>query len=92
MALAELTLAHRRLSTKLDLTEQALKSTQLEMASCTQENTRLGKEREGDRAIINELRRGEEERMEELEWERGERKKAEELKRLWYVPMLFFAI
>lgn len=46
----------------------------------------MGKEREGDRAIINELRRGEEERMEELEWERGERKKAEELKRLWYVP------
>lgn len=86
MALAELTLAHRRLSTKLDLTEQALKSTQLELASCTQENTRLGKEREGDRAIINELRRGEEERMEELEWERGERRKAEELKRLWYVP------
>lgn len=85
-ALAELTLAHRRLSTKLDLTEQALKSAQLELASCTQENTRLGKEREGDRAIINELRRGEEERMEELEWERGERRKAEELKRLWCVP------
>lgn len=82
-ALAELTLAHRRLSTKLDLTEQALSSAQLELASCKQEIGRLNKEREGDRAIINELRRGDEERAEELEWERGERKKAEELKRLW---------
>jgi hypothetical protein len=82
-ALAELTLAHRRLSTKLDLTEQALQSSQLELASCKQEIARLGREREGDRAIINELRRGDEEREEEIAWERGERRKAEELKRLW---------
>lgn len=82
-ALAELTLAHRRLSTKLDLTEQALSSCQLELASCKQEIGRLNKEREGDRATINELRRGDEEKVEELEWERGERRKAEELKRLW---------
>jgi len=57
----------------------------LELASCKQEISRLGKEREGDRAIINELRRGEEEREEEIAWERGERRKAEELNRLWYV-------
>jgi chromosome segregation ATPase len=82
-ALAELTLAHRRLSTKLDLTEQALSSAQLELASCTQEIGRLNREREGDRAIINELRRGDEEREEEIAWERGERRKAEALKRLW---------
>lgn len=87
-ALAELTLAHRRLSTKLDLTEQSLASCQLELASCKQEIVRLGREREGDRAIINELRRAEEEKLEELEWERGERRKAEELKKLWYVSLL----
>jgi hypothetical protein len=29
------------------------------------------------------LRRGDEEREEEIAWERGERRKAEELKRLW---------
>jgi hypothetical protein len=50
----------------------------------------LGKEREGDRAIINELRRGDEEREEEIAWERGERRKAEELKRLWYVLLPLF--
>lgn len=55
----------------------------MELASCKQEIARLGKEREGDRAIINELRRGDEEREEEIAWERGERRKAEELKRLW---------
>jgi hypothetical protein len=48
----------------------------------------LNKEREGDRAIINELRRGDEEKVEELEWERGERRKAEELKRLWLVSSI----
>jgi hypothetical protein len=37
----------------------------LELASCKQEIARLGREREGDRAIINELRRGDEERGEE---------------------------
>jgi hypothetical protein len=45
----------------------------------------LNKEREGDRATINELRRGDEEREEEIAWERGERRKAEALKRLWYI-------
>lgn len=70
----------------MDLTEQTLQSSQLELASCKQEIARLGREREGDRAIINELRRGDEEREEEIAWERGERRKAEELKRLWYVP------
>ena len=82
-ALSELSLAHRRLSSKLDLTESALSAAQLELASAKQENQRLYRERDGDRAIINDLRRIEEDREEEISWEKGERRKAEEMKRLW---------
>lgn len=57
----------------------------MELAAAKQEVQRLHKEREGDRSTINELRRVEDDREEELEWERGERKKAEEQKKLWYV-------
>lgn len=82
-ALSELTLAHRRLSAKLDITEESLAGCKLELAAARQEIGRLGKERERDRAQINECRRSEEEREEELVWERGERKKAEQQKQLW---------
>ncbi|WRT70544.1 uncharacterized protein IL334_007542 [Kwoniella shivajii] len=81
-SLTELSLAHRRLSSKLDLTESELSSIHLELAKSQQEIQRLNKEREGDRAIINELRRIEDDREEELEWERGERKRIEEQKKL----------
>ncbi|WVW81005.1 hypothetical protein I302_102996 [Kwoniella bestiolae CBS 10118] len=81
-ALTELSLAHRRLSSKLDLTETELSSTKLELSKLQLELQRVNKERDGDRAIINELRRTEEDREEELEWEKGERKKAEEMKKL----------
>ena len=87
-ALTELTLAHRRLSAKLDLTESQLSSTRLELAASEQEVYRLRKEREGDRTVINELRRVEDDRDEEIEWERGERRKAEEQKKLWLVVIL----
>lgn len=60
----------------------------MELAAAKQEVQRLHKEREGDRSTINELRRVEDDREEELEWERGERKKAEEQKKLWYVNAL----
>lgn len=89
--LAELSLAHRRLSAKLDITEGSLSATKLELAAARQEISRLGREREGDRAAINEFRRVEEEREEELVWERGERRKAEEQKKLRYVPCLSLA-
>jgi hypothetical protein len=82
-ALTELSLAHRRLSAKLDLTESQLGSTSLELANAQQEITRLNKEKEGERAVINDLRRIEEDREEEIEWERAERRKAEEQKKLW---------
>lgn len=82
-ALSELSLAHRRLSAKLDITEESFSASKLELAAARQEIGRLGKERERDRAQINEFRRVEEEREEELVWERGERRKAEEQKKLW---------
>nr|XP_019000654.1 uncharacterized protein I203_06699 [Kwoniella mangroviensis CBS 8507]OCF64115.1 hypothetical protein I203_06699 [Kwoniella mangroviensis CBS 8507] len=81
-ALTELSLAHRRLSSKLDLTETELSSTKSELSKAHLELQRIKQEREGDRAIINELRRVEEDREEELEWEKGERKKMEEMKKL----------
>ncbi|WWC72452.1 uncharacterized protein I206_106414 [Kwoniella pini CBS 10737] len=81
-ALTELSLAHRRLSTKLDLTESELNSTKLDLAKANSEIERLTKEREGDRSTINELRRIEDDREEELEWEKGERRKLEEQKKL----------
>ncbi|RXK41776.1 hypothetical protein M231_01011 [Tremella mesenterica] len=81
-ALSELSLAHRRLSAKLDLTESQLTAAQLELASAKQEIQRRTKEREGDKAVINELRRIEEDREEEIEWERGERRRMEEQKKL----------
>lgn len=86
-ALAELSLAHRRLSAKLDLTEQKLGSTLLELAGERHEVVRLSKAREEDRAVINELRRREGEWEEELSWERGEKRRAEEQKKLWYVAL-----
>lgn len=82
-ALAELSLAHRRLSAKLDITEGSLSASRLELAAAQQELGRLGKEREGDRATINEYRRIEEEREEELLWQKGETRRAEEQKKLW---------
>ena len=82
-ALTELSLAHRRLSAKLDLTEGQLSSATLELASAKQEIARLGKERESDRVALNELRRIEEDREEEIQWEKSERRKAEEQKKLW---------
>lgn len=45
----------------------------------------MNREREGDRAIINDLRRVDEDRDEEIEWEKGERRKVEEQKKLWWV-------
>ncbi len=83
-ALTELSLAHRRLSAKLDLTEQQLAASQLELAAAKQEVHRLNRERDGDRAIINDMRRVDEDRDEAIEWERGERRKMEEQKKLWY--------
>ena len=87
-ALTELSLAHRRLSAKLDLTESQLAASQLELAAAKQEVHRLHREREGDRATINEMRRVEDDRDEEVEWERGERRKMEEQKRLRCVDHL----
>ncbi|OCF43652.1 hypothetical protein I317_02544 [Kwoniella heveanensis CBS 569] len=81
-ALTQLSLAHRRLSSKLDLTESQLASVSLDLSKAQQEVQRLTREREGDRAVLNELRRIEEDREEELEWEKGERRKAEEQKKL----------
>jgi hypothetical protein len=42
----------------------------------------LRKEREGDRGVINELRREREEWEEAVGWEKGERRKVEEQKNL----------
>ncbi|WVR08464.1 hypothetical protein IAU60_005519 [Kwoniella sp. DSM 27419] len=81
-ALTQLSLAHRRLSSKLDLTESQLTSSQLDLAKAQQEVQRLTREREGDRAVLNELKRIEEDREEELEWEKGEKRKALEQKKL----------
>jgi len=81
--LTELSLAHRRLSAKLDLTESQLSAQSLELASAQQEIARFTKDREGDRATINDLRRIEEDREEEIEWEKAARQKAEEQKKLW---------
>ncbi|EJT50787.1 hypothetical protein A1Q1_08045 [Trichosporon asahii var. asahii CBS 2479] len=85
-ALAELSLAHRRLSAKLDFTEQQLRSVTLELASSKQELGRVLKEKEHEKALLNELRVGEEDREEEVAWERGERKRMEEQKKLCAVP------
>lgn len=81
--LAELTLAHRRLSSKLDLTETALASAANELADAKAEILRLQKEKEADRAALNDLRRIEEDREEEVDWERREKKRAVEEKKLW---------
>ncbi|WVQ95587.1 hypothetical protein IAU59_002684 [Kwoniella sp. CBS 9459] len=81
-ALTQLSLAHRRLSSKLDLTESQLASVSLDLSKAQQDVQRLTREREGDRAVLNELKRIEEDREEELEWERGERRNAEEQKKL----------
>ena len=67
------------------MTEEKLEAAQLELASTKQEVSRLNKERVLDRATINELRRIEDDRDEEIEWERGERRRMEEQKKLWYV-------
>jgi len=82
-ALTELSLAHRRLSAKMDLTVSQLSAQSLELASARQEIARLTKEREGDRGIINDFRMIEEDREEEIEWEKAARRKAEEQKKLW---------
>lgn len=82
-ALAELSLAHRRLSAKLDFTEQQLSSATLELASTRQELGRIQKERDHERAQLVELRRIEDDREEEVAWERSERKRFEEQKKLW---------
>ncbi|ORX41163.1 hypothetical protein BD324DRAFT_654716 [Kockovaella imperatae] len=81
-ALTELSLAHRRLSAKLDLTEAALGSTQLELAASKQEIQRLVRDRDADLRALNEVRRVELEKEEALEWERGERRRVEEQKKL----------
>ncbi|WWC92135.1 uncharacterized protein L201_007089 [Kwoniella dendrophila CBS 6074] len=81
-ALTELSLAHRRLSSKLDLTENELSITKLDYNKLKIDFEKLKKEREGDRSVINELKRIEDDREEELEWEKGERKKLEEQKKL----------
>jgi DNA repair exonuclease SbcCD ATPase subunit len=86
-ALSELSLAHRRLSAKMDATEQNLHSSQLELASAKQEIQRLTQEREDDRAKLNELRRREGEWEEEMLWEKTEKRKAEEQKKLWCVQL-----
>ncbi|WVO17567.1 hypothetical protein L204_105264 [Cryptococcus depauperatus] len=80
--LSEMSLAHRRLSSKLDFTESQLSSTALQLAQAQQDVQRLTREREGDRAVINELKRVEDEKEEEVEWERYERKRIEEQKKL----------
>jgi hypothetical protein len=67
----------------LDLTEQQLHASQLELAATKQEVGRLGRERENQRGVVNDLRRVEEDWEEEIEWERGERRRVEEQKRLW---------
>jgi len=67
------------------LTEGQLAASQLELATVKQDLHRLNREREGDRAIINDLRRVDEDRDEEIEWEKGERRKVEEQKKLWWV-------
>ena len=85
-ALSELSLAHRRLSAKMDATEASLQSSQLELAAAKQEIQRLTREREEDRGKLNELRRREGEWEEEMLWERTEKRKAEEQKKLWCVP------
>lgn len=82
-ALAELSLAHRRLSAKLDFTEQQLASCTLELASTRQELARTQRERDDDRTHLVELRRVEADREEELAWERSEKRRFEEQKKLW---------
>lgn len=81
-ALTQLSLAHRRLSTKLDLTESTLAGAQLELAQTRQEVVRLKKERDGERATVVELRRRSEEWEDEMAWEKGARREAEEEKKL----------
>ncbi|BEI80161.1 hypothetical protein CcaverHIS002_0106900 [Cutaneotrichosporon cavernicola] len=90
-ALAELSLAHRRLSAKLDFTEQKLSASTLELASTQQELQRVQKRADGDRAALTELRRVEDDREEELEWERSERKRIEEQKKLCELALAEYA-
>lgn len=54
----------------------------LELASTKQELQRAQREREGERAVLVELRRIEEDREEECQFERSERKRIEEQKKL----------
>ncbi|GMK54577.1 hypothetical protein CspeluHIS016_0111630 [Cutaneotrichosporon spelunceum] len=89
--LAELSLAHRRLSAKLDFTEQKLSASALELASTQQELQRVQKRADGDRAALAELRRVEDDREEELEWERSERKRIGEQKKLCDLALAEYA-
>lgn len=45
-----------------------------------------------DRSVINDLRRIEEDREEEIEWEKGERRRVEEEKKLWWVICFGFGL
>ncbi|ODN82765.1 hypothetical protein L202_01043 [Cryptococcus amylolentus CBS 6039] len=76
-ALTELSLAHRRLSSKLDLTESRLLSTSSDLASAKHALQRIVLEREEERRVLSEVKRVEWEKEEEVEWEKGERGKAE---------------
>ncbi|WVQ70629.1 hypothetical protein IAR50_000149 [Cryptococcus sp. DSM 104548] len=76
-ALTELSLAHRRLSSKLDLTETRLLSTSSDLASAKHALQRLVLEREEERRVMSEVKRVEWEKEEEVEWEKGERGKLE---------------
>lgn len=90
-ALAELSLAHRRLSAKLDFTEQQLASASLELAHTRQELQRTVKERDHERAQVAELRRVEDDREEEIAWERSERRRFEEQKNLCDLALAEYA-
>ncbi|WOO79476.1 uncharacterized protein LOC62_02G002998 [Vanrija pseudolonga] len=81
-ALAELSLAHRRLSAKLDFTEAQLAATALELSAAKQELHASHRAREKERAAALELERIEEDREDEIVWERNERRRIEEQKKL----------
>ncbi|KAJ9119240.1 hypothetical protein QFC22_003732 [Naganishia vaughanmartiniae] len=82
-ALSELTLAHRRLSSKLDITEDALHSANSSASQLELENERLQFEMEEKDVLAGKWKVRFEEVTDEVEKEKLERKKVEEELRIW---------
>lgn len=83
ITLSELTLAHRRLCAKMDVSEESLHQAHTALSLAETENERIRFEVEEMNVLGGQWRKRIEEGREALELERLERRKAEEELRIW---------